>query len=151
VVANAAPATEEGMWDRLAAANWDPAATAAVVGLDGPVTGSGGVVTALPAPADRERWQVEAPAGGFLRVGARWDRGWSATVNGRPAEVFRADGVFRGVVVPPGRHTVTFSYRNDDEVRGRLVAGAALLGLAALLVAPRKNPPYVNRTGHASV
>ena len=151
VVADAAPTTEADMWARVAAAGWDPAATAAVVGLDRPVAGAGGTATPLPAPADRERWDVDAPAGGFLRVGARWDPGWSATVDGRRAEVFRADGAFRGVVLPPGRHTVAFSYRNPDEMRGRLVAGAALVVLAGLLVAGKKSRGDVNRRGRPCV
>lgn len=151
VVARAAPATEEAMWAQVAASGWDPAATAAVMGLDRPVSGTGGTATPLPAPADRERWEVDAPAGGFLRVGSRWDPGWSATVDGRPAEVRRADGVFRGVAVPPGRHTVAFTYRNPEEMQGRLVAGAALVVLVALLVAGRSSTARVNRKGSGSV
>jgi hypothetical protein len=151
VVVDAAPATEEGMWAQVAAPAWDPTATAAVLGLDRPVTGSGGSVVPLPAPADRERWEVDAPAGGFLRVGARWDPGWSATVDGRSAKVFRADGVFRGVTVPPGRHTVAFSYRNPDEMRGRVVAGAAVVVLVGLVVAGGKTRRRVNREGHEIV
>ena len=151
VVANAAPATEEGMWAQVAGPGWDPAATAAVVGLDRALTGTGGTAAPLPAPADRERWDVDAPAGGFLRVGSRWDPGWSAKVDGRSAEVFRADGVFRGVAVPPGRHTVTFSYRNPEEAVGRLVASAALVSLAVLVLVRQKKPAGVNRTGGPGV
>jgi hypothetical protein len=151
VVAGAEPATEQAMWAHVGAAGWDPAATAAVLGLDRPVTGTGGTATPMPAPADRERWEVDAPAGGFLRVGSRWDPGWSATVDGRPAKVLRADGVFRGVAVPPGRHTVAFSYRNPEEMQGRLVAGAALVALVALLVVGRSSTPRVNRKGPRSV
>ena len=83
VVATAAPATEDEMWARVAARDWDPAATAAVLGPRPHRHRHGGTVTARPAPADRELWDVDAPAGGFLRVGARWDPGWSATVDGR--------------------------------------------------------------------
>jgi hypothetical protein len=97
------------------------------------------------------RIAVDAPAGGFLRVGSRWDTGWSATVDGDPAKVLRADGVFRGVAVPPGRHTVAFSYRYPDEMRGRLVAGAALVLLVALVAAGGKSARDVNRKRPASV
>jgi hypothetical protein len=139
VVAAASPAAKEEMWARVAAPGWDPHATAAVLGLPAAVTGSGGTAVALDAPSDRERWDVDAPDGGFLRVGSRWDQGWSATVDGKPARVLKADGVFRGVVVPPGRHLVRFAYRNPDEMRGRSVGGVALVGLLALLVGwPRK-------------
>jgi hypothetical protein len=151
VVINAAPASEASMWAQVAVAGWDPAATAAVMGLDRSLAGTGGTASPRPAPADRERWDVEAPAGGFLRVGSRWDPGWSATVDGRPATVLRADGVFRGVAVPPGRHTVAFSYRNPDEMHGRVVAGAAIVVLLGLVVAGRKSRHRVNPEGHESV
>ncbi|MDQ3897079.1 MAG: YfhO family protein, partial [Actinomycetota bacterium] len=132
VVATATPSTDAEMWDRVAAPGWDPAATAAVVGLDRPIQGTGGTAVARPAPPDREVWDVDAPTGGFLRVGARWDSGWSATVDGRAVKVLRADGPFRGVVIPPGHHQVRLAYRNPDEMGGRVLAGAALLVVAAL-------------------
>jgi hypothetical protein len=137
VVASAAPASVAEMWQQVASPGWEPAARAAVAGLAGPVTGAGGTAAALPAPPDTERWQVDAPAGGFLRVGANWDGGWSARIDGKPARVLRADGVFRGVVVPAGRHVVRFAYRNPDESRGRVAALGALVVLAGLL-APRR-------------
>ena len=151
VVGLAAPATEESMWAQVAAAGWDPSATAAVMGLDRSLTGAGGTAAPVPAAPDRERWDVDAPAGGFLRVGSRWDPGWSATVDGRPARVLRADGVFRGVAVPPGRHTVAFSYRNPEEMRGRVVAVVALVVLMGLVVTGRKTRAGVNPGGHESV
>ena len=138
VVVAAAPATEEGMWASVAAPAWDPRITAAVIGLDAPVAGAGGTATAGPARPDRERWDVDSPAGGFLRVGARWAPGWSATVDGRGAEVLRADGVFRGVVVPAGRHRVVFSYRNPDEMRGRWVGGGTALAVGILAAVPQR-------------
>ncbi len=139
VVATAAPATEEAMWAAVAAAGWDPTKTAAVVGLDRLVAGAGGTAASRPAPADREVWDVDAPAGGFVRVGARWDPGWSATVDGERTRVLRVDGVFRGVVVPAGRHEVRFSYRNPDEMHGRSIAFAGLVALVGLVVPGRKS------------
>lgn len=37
--------------------------------------------------------------------------GWRATVNGRPAEIFPVDGLFRGVELSEGEHEVVFAYR----------------------------------------
>jgi uncharacterized membrane protein YfhO len=87
---------------------------------------------------DTERWSVDAPAGGFLRVSGRYDRGWSARVDGRAVPVLRADGVFRGAVLPAGRHVVTFRYRNRAEHAGRWLALAGLLAVAALVVPQRR-------------
>jgi hypothetical protein len=136
LVPAARPATSEEMWRQVADPGWDPAATAAVEGLGAPLEGAPGTVSGPgPVRAEREVWDVDAPGGGFLRVSGNWDPGWSARVDGRRRPVLRADGVFRGVALAPGRHRVVFSYSNVDEGRGRLVALVALIGLA-LLSAP---------------
>ena len=48
--------------------------------------------------------------------------------------VLRADGIFRGVVVPPGRHTVQFRYANPDVQRGIRLTVAALALIVVLFV-----------------
>src|SRR5205823_6641163 len=123
----AVDATERQMWAAVAATGWDPTRTAAVMHLRRTVDGGTGTVTAAGGALGRDRWQVDAPRGGFLRVSGRYDRGWSARLDNRRVEVLRADGVFRGVVVPPGRHTVVFTYTNRAERRGRLLASVGLL------------------------
>ncbi len=39
-----------------------------------------------------------------------WYPGWEVTVNGEPAELIRADLVYKAVKVPPGRNEVVFTY-----------------------------------------
>lgn len=131
LVPAAEPATTGEMWAAIADRDWDPAATAHLVGLAEEIEGGRGRVRGGPDGVDRERWQVDAPDGGVLRVSGRYAPGWRARVDDEPARVYRADGVFRAVVVPPGRHTVTFTYDNPDERTG---ARAALVGIAALVV-----------------
>ena len=41
-----------------------------------------------------------------------WYPGWRATVNSMPAEIYRANYIFRAVVVPPGKNIVRFIYDN---------------------------------------
>jgi uncharacterized membrane protein YfhO len=50
-----------------------------------------------------------------------WDRGWSATVDGRAVPVLRADYFLQGVAVPAGRHEIRLTYRDPT-----IVAGIAL-------------------------
>ncbi|HJV08542.1 MAG TPA: hypothetical protein VJ653_02650, partial [Acidimicrobiales bacterium] len=152
LVPAAAPATEEEMWRRVADPNWDPAATASVLGLKQAVAGSPGRVTGpVSGRPESESWEVDSVGGGFLRVSGNWDAGWSARVDGRRQPVLRADGVFRGVVVPPGAHRVEFTYSNVDEGRGRLIAGVAVIVTLCLVVVPwrRRVQDFVGGDGPA--
>jgi hypothetical protein len=53
---------------------------------------------------------VEAD-GGWVVLNDLWHRWWSASVDGQPAQILRANVLFRAVAVPPGRHTVRFVFR----------------------------------------
>jgi hypothetical protein len=53
---------------------------------------------------------VDAPSGGILVLNDVWHPWWRAAVDGRPAEILKANVLFRAVVVPPGRHEVRFSF-----------------------------------------
>ncbi len=88
----------------------------------------GRVRVALDGRADR-------PA--YLMVSETWVPGWEATVDGRPADVHRADEAFLSVVLPPGAREVTFLYRQPGYAAGRLVSLLALALTAAIALAPR--------------
>lgn len=67
---------------------------------------------------------------------------WSATVDGRPADIFPALYLFRGVKIPPGEHHVEFRCRIPNfEISALLstLAALAILGLAARYMLQR-NP-----------
>lgn len=134
LVPQADPAGDQAMWAAVADPRWDPRATAAVRGLRAPIHGAPGTVRKLKGSTGDDTWSVDGSGGGFLRVSGAWDAGWRATVDAHAAPVLRADGIFRGVVVPPGHHVVRFSYSNPDEVRGVKLAAAALFVIAALFV-----------------
>ncbi len=61
--------------------------------------------------------------------------GWQVRIDNRPAEMLKADGVFRGVSVPEGRHTVEFRFRPPLLRVGAAAAAAAFLLAAGLDVA----------------
>lgn len=46
----------------------------------------------------------------FLFLSDTYDYGWTATVNGMPAAVYKTDFAFRGIVIPKGDSTITLAY-----------------------------------------
>jgi uncharacterized membrane protein YfhO len=52
--------------------------------------------------------------------------GWRAYVNEKPTPVLKADHLFRGVVLPPGKNTVKFRYEPLSFRIGTLISAAAL-------------------------
>jgi hypothetical protein len=55
--------------------------------------------------------EADSPDGGWVVLNDLWHRWWFASVDGQPAEMLRANVLFRAVAVPPGRHTVRFQFR----------------------------------------
>ena len=55
--------------------------------------------------------RAEAPRGGWLVLNDVWQEWWTAEVDGAPAEILRANGLFRAVALPPGKHDVVFVFR----------------------------------------
>jgi hypothetical protein len=72
---------------------------------------------------------VSAAAPAVLVVTESFDPGWRAWVDGRPAPVWRANAIFRGVAVEPGTHRVEMRYRPPSVAWG---AAATVLGIAAM-------------------
>ena len=93
---------------------------------------SAGRVTRLRETGDRLVLRAEMNADGYVVVADTFAPGWRATVDGRPREVRRANGVFRAVAVPQGAHEIVLRYRPLGVTVGALVS-AATLGVLALL------------------
>jgi len=54
--------------------------------------------------------ETDAPQGGILVLNDIWHPWWRAAVDGKPVEILKANVLFRGVVVPPGKHEVRFTF-----------------------------------------
>ncbi len=59
--------------------------------------------------------------------------GWSATVDGTPAAISKAEVLFRAVRVGPGAHEVRFTYRTPFLRTGIAVSIVSWLAAAALV------------------
>ena len=60
--------------------------------------------------------------------------GWKCTIDGQPADILRADYVLRAVVIPTGRHTLSFTFDPQSLHTTEAIATAALIILALLLI-----------------
>jgi len=87
--------------------------------------------------------RVSAAERGFLLLADEYFPGWTATVDGRPTPIARANHAFRLVEVPAGESTVEFRYAPWTVRLGAWVSGLTLLGVGATLalsVARRRSP-----------
>ncbi|MCB9451321.1 MAG: YfhO family protein [Anaerolineaceae bacterium] len=94
--------------------DWQPLAQVNLIGAgDCPTIGS---VYAEPhfLMAQVESGEITIPVGettgGWLVLAQTDYPGWEASIDGKPAEIRRANGAFQAVAVPNGAQIVTFSY-----------------------------------------
>jgi len=91
------------------------------------------------ARPERLTLTAEAPAPCWLVVTDTWYPGWTATLDGKPVPVQRANYAMRAVRLPAaGRHTVVMTYGSRSLRLGLgLGLAAAILWLAAAVMLPR--------------
>jgi hypothetical protein len=123
------PAADLKSAERIAAEDgFQAAGGVAVEGATSTSGASGSVVSSLEAP-DRLAFAAEADRATVLVVRDAFAAGWTATVNGAPAPLLRADGRHRAIPIPAGRSHVVLRYRPVG-LLGAL--GLSLLCLAAI-------------------
>lgn len=93
----------------LNASGFDAATTAVVEG-EGVSGGGGGTAEVIERSAAKLTVRVQAAGASLLVVTNTWYPGWTATVDGAPADVVRTDVAFQGVRVPAGEHEVRLGY-----------------------------------------
>ena len=75
-----------------------------------PAALSGGTSRIVEYRNDEVVVEVDTPASAMLVLNDIWHPWWSATLDGQPAEMLKANMLFRAVAVPHGKHTVRFTF-----------------------------------------
>ena len=80
---------------------------------------------------------VDMKCRGIVIQGENAAPGWTATVDGKPAPIFKAYTTLRGVVVAQGVHKIEMRYRPLSVIGGALATSVAFLGALGICVANR--------------
>ena len=131
-------APDDQVLSLLADGRVDPRRTALVglgeaTALASPAAAGSGRVTFARDEPQTVAIDVDADAPGFLFLADQFAPGWTATVDGAPAAILRANHVFRLVPVPGGHSRVEFRYRPLSLRLGALVSLATALLVAVCL------------------
>jgi hypothetical protein len=74
--------------------------------------------------------RLDAPVDGWLVLSDTWYPGWSAWLDGKPAAIYPANGLFRAVFVNSGIHEVYFAYQPISFYGGLCLSLVSCLVLA---------------------
>jgi hypothetical protein len=65
---------------------------------------------------------VDTPRAGFLVLNDVWHPWWFGTVDGKPADILRANVLFRAIEVPAGKHVVRFEFKPVEGAAKEIMA-----------------------------
>jgi hypothetical protein len=106
----------------IAALHQDPAAKATLTGME----------------QVRYRVHYQAATESLLRISSAFYPGWTASTNGKPLRLLRADHALMGVIVPPGEGDVTVEYHSTYFLAGVLISALSLLACSGLILRARR-------------
>jgi hypothetical protein len=100
---------------------------------------AGGALQLLKDTSQRVVAQVTATGPAVLVLRDALAPGWSASLDGQPQPIVRADGLFRAVAVPAGQHQVVWQFAAPGLQAGMGISAVAWLAwIAALIVLRRR-------------
>lgn len=125
------------------AAGFDPARQVVVEGGETLSGDGGGSARLAEYRNDALAVEVAPSAPSYLVLSEVWYPGWTATVDGRPAPVLRADYLFRAVRVQPGDRRVELRFEPTSWRLALALSALGWLAIALLLLAPSRRPRLV--------
>lgn len=81
------------------------------------------------------KYESQSSADGLVVFSEIYYPGWEATIDGKPAQVLRADYILRALEIPSGKHTIEFTFRPKAFFVGNKVTTACSWLVFLFLVA----------------
>lgn len=74
----------------------------------------------------------------MLCISIPYSKGWSATVDGKEAELLQADTAFSALALDKGKHTIEFQYHTPYLKEGAYISTAGVIAFAVLIIITEK-------------
>jgi hypothetical protein len=107
-------------------------------GLEGYVTRAPTVPSETPRivdyTPDRVEIEVDLQTPGIVILADVYYPGWTLTIDGKPASIYRANRMMRGAAVLSGWHTLVYSYQPESFRYGVMASASALVVLLGIVV-----------------
>lgn len=97
--------------------------------------------------ANRIRFQAKLSEDGYVLLNEIDYPGWRATIDGTPAEILRADSLFRALWVSAGTHDIEFRFWPQRLLPGAAISLGTLTAVAAALAVTRRSKTKPRRLG----
>ena len=93
-------------------------------------------ITQTSLTSDEVKYTVNSQKGGVVVFSEIYYPGWTATIDGKPADIARADYVLRAMQVPAGNHEIVMQFRPQSVATTETIAYVcfALLLISIILV-----------------
>ena len=98
-----------------------------------PETMKTNITTQLDKP-ERIIVQVENAQPGILILSDTYAPGWHAAVDGQEVPILKTNGLFRGIALGAGKHTVSFEYKPLSVIAGAIISAVTVLILVLALL-----------------
>jgi hypothetical protein len=118
--------------------SFDPSRTALVeapIALNSPNVDSNASATVAALSDTHIEVRTSSTTASFLITSDAYYPGWRASIDGREAPLYRADYAIRGVLLPPGPHTVSFDYGPRSFYAGATISALTLIALGGFILA----------------
>ena len=100
----------------------------------------------------RKKGRVEGQSReGWLVLSEIFYPGWRATIDGSPANVYRANYLFRAIPLPAGPHRIELSFMPDSFLVGATISLGATLFLVLVAVMTKRLEQSDTSTGRRRV